>query len=112
MAAFPSRMHGSLSIQVLRYEAGAQLPRHHHTSASLSLMLEGDQRESVGQRHYDCVRHSAMLKGADVEHANRVGPRGAHGVFVEMAGETEAALRDGAGPPLGATCFTDGATRH
>jgi len=112
MNAVPGRILGPLSVRVLCYEPGAQLPRHHHGSASLSLILEGGQRESVGARHYDCISHSAMLKGAGVEHANLVGPRGTRGVFVEMSGAAEAELHDGAGPPLGATCFADGTTRH
>ena len=112
MTAFPSRMLGPLSVQVLCYRPGAPLPRHAHRGASLSLMLEGGQRESVGARHYDCIRHSAMLKGAGVEHANLVGPCGTRGVFVEMSGDTEAALREAAGTSLEATCFTDGSTRQ
>lgn len=112
MDAFNDRRPGPLSVRVLHYEPGAQLARHHHGCASLSLMLEGEQRESVGQRHYDCPNHSAVLKGADVEHANLVGPRGTLGLFVEMSGATEAALCDAAGTPLGAGCFSDGTTRH
>lgn len=112
ISMFPSRMLGPFSVGVLRYEPGVQLARHHHAGASLSLILEGDQRESVGLRHYDCTGNSAVLKGAGIEHANMVGARGARGLFVEMCGETEAALCDAAGAPLGATRFIDGATRH
>ena len=106
------RMLGPFSATVLNYEPRAQLPRHHHAAATLSLMLEGNQRESVGQRHYECVTHSAVLKGAGIEHANLVGDRITRGLFVEMSGETEAALCDSAGTPLGADYFSDGATRH
>jgi AraC family transcriptional regulator len=106
------RMLGPLSVRVLRYEPGARLARHHHAAATLSLMLEGDQRESVGRRHYDCARFSAVLKGPGVEHANQVGPRAARGLFAEMSPDTEASLRDAAGRPLDAGCFSDGATRH
>ena len=105
-------MLGPFSATVLRYEPGAQLPRHHHAGATLSLMLEGHQRESVGQRYYDCVSHSAVLKGAGIEHANLVGDCITRGLFVEMSGETEAALCDTAGAPLGTTYFSDGGTRH
>jgi len=103
---------GHLSVRVLRYEPGARLARHHHAAASLSLMLEGEQRESVGRRHYECGPHSAVLKGAGIEHANLVGPRVTRGLFVELPDATEAALADAAGTPLGAACFSDGATRH
>jgi AraC family transcriptional regulator len=112
MDVFSSRTLGPLSVRLLCYEPGAQLARHNHGCASLSLMLEGEQRESVGQRHYDCTSHSAVLKGAGVEHANLVSPRGALGLFVEMSGETETALCDAGETPLGASYFTDGATRH
>jgi AraC family transcriptional regulator len=105
-------MLGPLSVSVLRYEPGARLARHHHAPATLSLMLEGDQRESVGHCSYECTTHSAVLKGGGIEHANLVGPRITRGLFVEMSDETEAALCEAGGTPLGARCFTDGATRH
>jgi AraC family transcriptional regulator len=112
MDFFNDRRLGPLSVRVLRYEPDTRLARHHHGCASLSLMLDGDQRESVGQRHYDCPKHSAVLKGAGIEHANLVGPCGTLGLFVEMSGATEAALCVAGGAPLGAGCFSDGATRH
>lgn len=109
----PGRMLGPLSVKVLRYEPGTQLPRHHHADASLSLMLEGSQRETIGLRHYECATHSAVLKGAGIEHANAVGARTTIGLFVEMSAETEGALRDAARVPLdGAAYFSDGETRH
>jgi AraC family transcriptional regulator len=108
----PVHMLGPFSATVLNYEPRAQLPRHCHAAATLSLMLEGHQRESVGQRHYECVTHSAVLKGAGIEHANLVGDRVTRGLFVEMSGETETALCETAGAPLGADYFSDGATRH
>jgi AraC-like DNA-binding protein len=106
------RMLGPFSTSVLYYQPGAQLPRHHHAGATLSLMLEGHQRETVGQRHYDCVRHSAVLKGAGIEHANLVGDCVTRGLFVEMSVEAEAALCETAGTPLGTSYVSDGATRH
>jgi AraC-type DNA-binding domain-containing proteins len=66
----------------------------------------------VGSRQYDCSVHSAVLKGAEVEHANQVGAQPTQGLFVEIPAETEAALRDAAGTSLDAECFSDGATRH
>jgi hypothetical protein len=36
------------------------------TSASLTLMLEGSQRENIGLRHFDCTVHSAVLKGGGI----------------------------------------------
>ena len=105
-------MLGPLSARVLSYEPGSQLPRHHHARASLSLILDGEQREWVGSRHYDCASHSAVLKGAGVEHANTIGPRVTRGLFVEMSGEAETALSEAAGTPLGAACFSGGATSH
>lgn len=108
----PSHMLGPLTASVLCYEPGSRLARHHHARASLSLILEGEQRESVGPHHYDCTTHSAMLKGADVEHVNTIGPRVTRGLFVELTAEAESALADAAGARLGAACFSDGATSH
>lgn len=106
------RMLGPFSATVLDYEARAQLPRHHHAPATLSLILEGGQRETVGSRQYDCPVHSAVLKGAGVEHANQVGAQATQGLFVEIAAETEAAFCEAVGTSLDAECFSDGATRH
>jgi len=112
MDVSPSRTLGPLTVRVLRYEPGAELPRHHHAGATLSLMLEGGQRETVGLRHYDCPSHSAVLKGGAIEHANTIGPRITRGLFVELSGEAEAALCEARGTPLGAICVSDGTTRH
>ena len=107
-----TRMLGPLSATVLRYRPRARLARHHHARASLSLMLEGCQRETVGQREYECTRLSAVLKGSGIEHSNQVGPGAACGLFVEMPPETEAALCDTAGAPLGTRHFSDRVTRQ
>jgi AraC family transcriptional regulator len=109
---FTNRMLGPLSVRELRYRPGEQLPSHHHPGASLSLMLDGSQRETIGLRHYDCTSHSAVLKGAGIEHTNLVGAREARGLFVEMSADTETSLCDGVRAPLGAECFADGTTRH
>jgi len=51
-------MLGPFSATVLDYEPRTRLPRHHHAPATLSLILEGAQRETVGSRQYDCPVHS------------------------------------------------------
>ena len=106
------RMLGPFSATVLDYQPGARLPRHQHAPATLSLILEGAQRETVGSRQYDCPVHSAVLKGAGIEHANQVGAQPTQGLFVEIPAETEAVLCDAAGSSLAAECFSDGGTRH
>ena len=106
------RTLGPLTARVLRYQPGTKLIRHHHAGASLSLMLEGSQCESIGRRHYECSSHSAVLKGAGIEHTNQVGNRSTCGLFVELSAETEAVLCDAVGAPLKNGHFDDGATRH
>lgn len=106
------RLLGPFSAIVLDYGPRAQLPRHHHAPATLSLILEGGQHETVGSRQYECPVHSAVLKGAGVEHANQVGAQATRGLFVEIPAETEAAFCDAVGTSLDAECFSDGATRH
>lgn len=107
-----NRSIGPFAVQTLVYQPGAVLPRHHHARASLSLTLQGSQQESVGRQHYDCAAHSAVLKGANIEHSNHVGTAGTRGLFVEMPAETEAQLRDAIGAPIGVGCHVDHATRH
>lgn len=103
---------GELIIQDRWYEPETRLPLHHHALASLSLMLQGKQRESVGRRRYDCPTHSAVLKGADIEHANAVGPRPTHGLFIEMAPDIASHLERVGAAQLGAVCFVDEHTRR
>ncbi|HSE53881.1 MAG TPA: AraC family transcriptional regulator [Gemmatimonadales bacterium] len=105
-------MLGPFSATVLDYEPRARLPCHHHAPATLSLILAGGQLETVGSRQYECPVHSAVLKGAGVEHANQVGAQPTQGLFVEISAETAVALCDAAGTSLDAECFSDGATRH
>ena len=105
-------MTSALALHDLSYSPGATLPRHHHGPATLSLILEGEQRETIGRRSYQCPRNSAVLKGGGIEHANQVGPLRTRGLFVELSLETESRLADEKGGGLGAVCFTDGVTRH
>ena len=106
------QMIGAFSIQMLEYMPGVVLPRHQHAQASLSLTLQGSQRERVGRQFYDCVRHSAGLKEAGIEHSNHVGAIGTRGIFVEIPTETESELRDAMGRPLDVGCHNDYGTRH
>ena len=103
---------GRLSGRVLQYAPGTRLSNHHHAGATLSLILQGFQRERVGPREYDCHRYSAVLKSPGVEHANKVGSQTTSGFFVEMSAETGDALTDAAGAPLGAVMHREAPTRH
>ena len=100
-------MAGGLNIQELTYRPGASLPCHHHELASLSLTLEGQHRESLGRRRYDCPTYSAVLKDGDIEHTNEIGPAGTRGLFVELSPEIADALTRAGAAPLGAICFVD-----
>jgi len=108
----PVRLPGPLAGRLLHYPAGTELPPHYHAGASLSLILEGAQRELVGQRQYECGRYSAVLKGPGVEHANYVGSQPTCGLFVEMSAGAGDALADAAGAPLGAMLHSEAPTRH
>jgi AraC family transcriptional regulator len=105
-------MTSALAIHDLSYRPGDVLPRHQHGPATLSLILEGEQRETIGRRSYQCPQNSAVLKEGGIEHANQVGPLRTRGLFVELSPETESRLADEKGKGLGAVCFTDGVTRH
>src|SRR5262245_5248224 len=105
-------MPGGLNIQELSYRPGACLPFHHHELASLSLTLEGEHREHLGRRRYDCPTYSAVLKDGDIEHTNEVGPAGTRGLFVELSTELAESLTHAGGAPLGAVRFLDLSTRH
>lgn len=108
----PERTSSPLSVTMLSYEPGTRLPRHHHTHAVLALTLEGSQRDRVGLHAYDCTPNTVVLKGAGIEHSNHVGTGGTSGLFVEIPTETEAALCDAMGAPLGVGFFADAASRH
>ena len=104
-------MSGELNIQELSYRPGASLPCHHHALASLSLTLEGEHRELLGRRRYDCPTYSAVLKDGDIEHTNEIGPAGTRGLFVELSPDIADSLARAGAAPLGAICFVDVPTR-
>ena len=74
-----------MRITRTRYAPGTALPRHHHTDASLSLVIDGSYTERVGARNFDCRPFTAVYKTADLEHTNDVGAAGFGGIFVEVA---------------------------
>lgn len=110
--AFLSQTVGALSITETRYEPGTFLAPHEHADLSLSLILDGSHRESVGRRIYDCLPNSAVLKAAGLNHANQVGPQGTHGLVVEMSAETVRSMSDAVVPRRGSECFDDARTRY
>jgi AraC family transcriptional regulator len=102
---------GGLNTQERTYRSGTRLAPHCHELASLSLMLQGEQSESVGRRRYQCPTYSAVLKGPGIEHANTIGPRVARSLFAELSPEVADTLTRASHAPLGAVCFEDIRTR-
>jgi AraC family transcriptional regulator len=68
---------GSVRLREIAYAPGLRQPRHTHDEASLTLVLGGDVRETVGAREEVGSALSVVFKPAGVEHANDVGRRGA-----------------------------------
>ena len=104
-------LSGGLTTQERAYRPGTRLSPHSHELASLSLMLQGEQSETVGRRRYHCPTYSAVLKGPEIEHANTIGPRVARSLFVELSPEVADALTRASRAALGAVCFEDIRTR-
>jgi len=104
------RVLGPFAVSELQHQPAAELPPHDHATATLTLILSGTQYETIGLRRYERATHSATLKGASIEHANRIGPRPTQGLFVEVADEAAVSASDAGSWPA-VEYYADGGSR-
>lgn len=71
-------------LRRLSYEPDVRQERHHHEQTTLTLVFRGSLDEVVGSAHEEAGPLSVVFKPAGTDHANRIGPRGAATVQVEL----------------------------
>jgi AraC family transcriptional regulator len=71
-------------LRRLSYEPDVRQERHHHEQTTLTLVFRGSLNEVVGSAHEEAGPLSVVFKPAGTDHANRIGPRGAATVQVEL----------------------------
>lgn len=72
-----TRAAGPFVLREIDYDAGIRMPPHHHDLPSVTLVLAGRIRESVGSREDHATPLSVVVKPPGVRHADEFGPRGA-----------------------------------
>lgn len=72
-----SRAAGPFLVREIAYEPGTRMLPHRHDQPSITLVLAGGIRESVGSHEDDATPLSVVVKPAGVRHADEFGPRGA-----------------------------------
>jgi AraC family transcriptional regulator len=85
---------GSLRVSEIAYHADVWQPHHAHEQTTVTLVLGGALRESVG-RHEEVARAlSVVVKPGGTEHADRFGSRGARTLQIGLETGFAAALSD------------------
>jgi len=92
-----TRLAGPFRVREALYPPGARMPPHSHDHPSVTMVLAGGLRESVGRDEDEATPLSVVVKPAMVRHADTFGPRGARTVQISWRsgtplGEAEAAL--------------------
>ena len=78
---------GGFIVTEASYGASVVLDGHYHAQATLTFVLEGGFREQVGNRTTELRARGMLVKPADAEHADRIGPGGARIIFIEATAE-------------------------
>lgn len=87
---------GSLGTRLKAVQAGdfllteasflpnARLPRHDHELASLTLVINGSCIETIGNKPYQCVANTLIIKPAGEAHSNDYQREGLHCLLIEI----------------------------
>lgn len=75
---------GAFALTEAAYPPKLQLPRHAHSSPTISFILDGSCTEFVGKTAHECRPYRPVLKPAGETHSNRYGRSGAKCVLIEI----------------------------
>jgi len=100
LASAPARRAGPFRLREVVYPADMRMAPHSHDHPSVTLVLAGGLRESVGHHEDEATPLSVVIKPPEVRHADTFGPRGARTLQIAWHADTElgeatAALRLG-----------------
>ena len=81
-------------VREVAYKPGLLQPRHAHEETTITLVVAGSLRETVGRTQEIARALSIVVKPGDTEHADQFGESGARTVQIGLTGRAAAALRE------------------
>jgi AraC family transcriptional regulator len=73
------------TVSAVTHSSARTVPPHAHAHAFFSMLISGHYRESFGDRHWEARPLSMVLRPAQVEHHDEIGPHGAVFLCVDIA---------------------------
>lgn len=73
------------TVSAVTHLSARKVPPHAHAHAFFSMLVSGQYRESFGEQHWEARPLSMVLRPAQVEHHDEIGPRGAVFLCVDIA---------------------------
>jgi AraC family transcriptional regulator len=83
-----------IRVREVRYGPGLLQPRHAHAETTVTLVVAGSLRETVGRTQEMARALSIVVKPGDTEHADQFGERGTRTVQIGLTAPEAAALRE------------------
>jgi AraC family transcriptional regulator len=83
-----------IRVREVRYGAHLLQPRHAHDETTVTLVVAGSLRETVGRTQEIARALSIVVKPGDTEHADQFGERGTRTVQIGLTAPEAAALRE------------------
>ncbi len=76
---------GEFTVSAVTHATGRVVPLHAHAHAFFSMLVTGSYREWFGGRHWDARPLAMVLRPAQAEHHDEIGPDGAVFLCVDIA---------------------------
>jgi AraC family transcriptional regulator len=83
-----------VKVREVSYTAGLRQARHAHAETTVTLVVSGSLRETVGRTEEVARALSIVVKPGDTEHADEFGAHGAHTVQMSLTTKDAAELRE------------------
>jgi AraC family transcriptional regulator len=97
---------GDFTVSAVTHANARVVPLHAHANAFFSMLITGRYRECFGEKHWDARPLAMVLRPAQAEHRDEIGPEGALFLCVDIAPSYWGALAD-AGVSLQRRAFDD-----
>lgn len=85
---------GDFTVSAVTHMHARTVPMHAHAHAFFSMLISGHYREWFGQEHWDARPLSMVLRPAQAEHRDQIGPDGSVFLCVDIAPAYWEALAD------------------
>ncbi|WP_129646845.1 helix-turn-helix transcriptional regulator [Peristeroidobacter agariperforans] len=76
---------GDFTVSAVTHTNSRTVPMHAHANAFFSMLISGHYREWFGQEHWDARPLSMVLRPAQAEHRDEIGPDGSVFLCVDIA---------------------------